>query len=302
MKKALFPVLALVLAIGLAIPMAIPFASLVYANSATLVAGNDVIDRVRPGDSWTNFYLVDTTNPFNADGQATEWEIWVGKLVPVQLFIYRNTSSVWSVVETSSVETPTTFGAHTFTLTTPIQVQAGDFVGLYYPGPGGGAVEYDMWGTNIYYNTTSGPVLFTRQNPTGPTAFEYSSDRTYSVRVTGDMCVDIDIKPGSYPNSINLGSNGVVPVAILGSPDFDAATVDPFSVALSGASVRLKGKSGNAGSLEDVNEDGILDLVVQVCTNELLLVEGSSEAVLTATLNGGGTIYGVDTVNIAKGP
>lgn len=29
--------------------------------------------------------------------------------------------------------------------------------------------------------------------------------------------VDIDIKPGSDPNSINLGSNGIVPVTIFGS-------------------------------------------------------------------------------------
>ncbi len=29
------------------------------------------------------------------------------------------------------------------------------------------------------------------------------------------------IKPNSYPNSINLGSNGVVPVAIFGSTTFN---------------------------------------------------------------------------------
>ncbi len=36
--------------------------------------------------------------------------------------------------------------------------------------------------------------------------------------------VEIDIKPGSYPNSINLGNNGVIPVAILSSWEFDATT------------------------------------------------------------------------------
>ncbi len=86
----------------------IPFASPVYADPANLVAGNDVIDRVTSsGDSWTDFYLVDTTNPFNADGRATEWKIYAGKLVPVQLVLYRNTASVWSVVGTSTVENPT---------------------------------------------------------------------------------------------------------------------------------------------------------------------------------------------------
>jgi len=42
--------------------------------------------------------------------------------------------------------------------------------------------------------------------------------------------VEIDIKPGSYPNSINPNSNGVIPVAILTTPSFDATTVDPLSV------------------------------------------------------------------------
>ena len=42
--------------------------------------------------------------------------------------------------------------------------------------------------------------------------------------------VEIDIKPGSDPNSINLRSKGVIPVAILTTEDFDATTVDPLSV------------------------------------------------------------------------
>jgi len=57
--------------------------------------------------------------------------------------------------------------------------------------------------------------------------------------------VDIDIKPGSYPNAINLGSHGLIPVAILSSEDFDAKTVDPDTVELAGANieVKVKGKS-----------------------------------------------------------
>lgn len=43
------------------------------------------------------------------------------------------------------------------------------------------------------------------------------------------ITVDIDIKPGSDPNSINLKSKGVIPVAILTTDDFDAADVAPPS-------------------------------------------------------------------------
>ncbi|MGH7427001.1 MAG: hypothetical protein ACREJ4_01340, partial [Candidatus Methylomirabilaceae bacterium] len=38
--------------------------------------------------------------------------------------------------------------------------------------------------------------------------------------------VDIDIKPGSDPNSINLGDQGRIPLAILTTATFNAADVD----------------------------------------------------------------------------
>lgn len=38
--------------------------------------------------------------------------------------------------------------------------------------------------------------------------------------------VEVDIKPGSCPNSFNLGSHGVLPVALMGTPDFDVTQVD----------------------------------------------------------------------------
>jgi hypothetical protein len=45
---------------------------------------------------------------------------------------------------------------------------------------------------------------------------------------------DIDIKPGSCPNPFNGKSHGSVPVAIVGSADFDVTTIDPASLELAG--------------------------------------------------------------------
>ncbi|HUU82528.1 MAG TPA: proprotein convertase P-domain-containing protein [Phycisphaerae bacterium] len=45
----------------------------------------------------------------------------------------------------------------------------------------------------------------------------------------------LDIKPGSCPNPFNRGSHGVLPVALLGAMDFDAASIDLSSVRLSRA-------------------------------------------------------------------
>jgi hypothetical protein len=80
----------------------------------------------------------------------------------------------------------------------------------------------------------------------------------------------IDIKPGSYPNSVNLGSNGVVPVAVLSSAEFDATTIEADTVILAGAGVAVRGKGNKFLSHhEDVNDDGIDDLVCQVETVNL---------------------------------
>lgn len=114
--------------------------------------------------------------------------------------------------------------------------------------------------------------------------------------------VAIDIKPGSERNSINLNSAGVVPVAILGSDTFDAATVDPTTVSLAGASVRLVGKSGrNSCQLQDVNLDGALDLVCQVYTAEFMIEEGETTAVLEAQTTGGQPIRGEDYIRVVPG-
>jgi hypothetical protein len=91
----------------------------------------------------------------------------------------------------------------------------------------------------------------------------------YSLPAPG--AVTIDIKPGSYPNRINLGSHGVIPVAILSSAGFDATQVDPDTVTLAGASVALRGKGNKyLAHEEDVNGDGLLDLVVLVETENLI--------------------------------
>jgi len=48
--------------------------------------------------------------------------------------------------------------------------------------------------------------------------------------------VDIDVKPKSCPNPINPNSNGVLPIAILGTDSFDVTQVDVDSVTLEGVS------------------------------------------------------------------
>lgn len=112
------------------------------------------------------------------------------------------------------------------------------------------------------------------------------------------MQVGIDIKPGAFPNSINLGSNGVVPVAILSTQTFDARQVDPASVQLAGAHVKVKGNGTPIADLKDVNGDGRMDLVVQVTTNAMELTSGDVRAYLTGKLFNGTPVIGVDSIRV----
>jgi hypothetical protein len=103
----------------------------------------------------------------------------------------------------------------------------------------------------------------------------------------------IDIKPGSYPNSINLGSHGVVPVAVLTTDGFDASTLDPVTVVLAGAAPLR-------WAMEDVDSDGDLDRMFHFQIQELDLNADSIDVALTGQSFGGILVGGTDTVNIVK--
>lgn len=110
--------------------------------------------------------------------------------------------------------------------------------------------------------------------------------------------IAVDIKPGSYPNSINLGANGVVPVAILSQADFLAPDeVDPTSLRLSSAPVRVRGRSHTLCHAEDVNGDALDDLVCQF-ENELDAETGAAYATLVGATYSGVSFSGEDSINV----
>lgn len=73
--------------------------------------------------------------------------------------------------------------------------------------------------------------------------------------------VEVDIKPQSCPNPFNVGSRGVLPVAILGTEDFDVTTIDP-------ASIRLEGVAPIRSNVEDVSTPVMDRKDVCDCTDE----------------------------------
>ena len=107
--------------------------------------------------------------------------------------------------------------------------------------------------------------------------------------------VTIDIKPGGTPNSINLKSKGNVPVAILSDGTFDATTVDRSTVVFAGAAPLPIGQAK-----EDVNGDGLLDVVLHFDTQRLNLQTSATEACLTGKTVKGQEFKGCDCVRIVK--
>ena len=122
--------------------------------------------------------------------------------------------------------------------------------------------------------------------------------------------VPVDIKPMSSPNPLNVNSKGVLPVAILGTEDFDVTQIDPATILLEGIAP-LRWALEDVGSPDDplAGPDGFVDLTLKFATQEIVPVLGDvndgDNVVLNLTGNlkeefGGTPIEGEDVVRIIK--
>lgn len=81
-------------------------------------------------------------------------------------------------------------------------------------------------------------------------AGDWSYDSNVFIKAESFVCapeIDIDIKPTSCPNPLNVGSGGVLPVAVLGTADVDVQNLDPSLLLLEGVVAPLR------WSIEDVS-------------------------------------------------
>jgi hypothetical protein len=146
---------------------------------------------------------------------------------------------------------------------------------------------------------------------------------------TGVIPVAIDIKPQSCPNPLNVkfkggsmisaagsgmptGAGGVLPVAILGTADFDVSLVDPTTVMLEGVAALRWNMEDVTTPVVDGEEcecttdpgDGLMDLTLKFNKSAIIASIGAvnNGDVLELTLTGetfdGRTINGSDCVII----
>jgi hypothetical protein len=132
--------------------------------------------------------------------------------------------------------------------------------------------------------------------------------------------VAVDIKPSSCPNPLNLigiqnngrGNGGTLPVAILGSEEFDVSMIDPAEILLEGVptvrwnseDVASAGASGDDCECTTAGPDGHMDLTLKFSRREIAAVLGSVQSgdeltlTLTGRLHDGTPITGSDCVII----
>ena len=160
------------------------------------------------------------------------------------------------------------------------------------PVGGTGTVTVDVTplAGGIYTNTASVSTA-----STDPVATNNQDSSTIDVFIP----VTIDIHPGTTPNPINPDRSGSIPVAILTTPTFDAATVN-FATACWGddgaPAERDCTETHGTGHLRDVDKDRDDDLLLHFDMPGAGIDAGDTKACLTARTFGGVGVYGCDSV------
>jgi hypothetical protein len=93
----------------------------------------------------------------------------------------------------------------------------------------------------------------------------------------------IDLLPGNPDNTIDLASQRVIPIAILGSADFDINDLNPRTLKLRAVSQNLVGKSDKSlCRQQDINGDSYMDLLCDFKTIGFHIEPGDIAIVVNA--------------------
>ena len=148
--------------------------------------------------------------------------------------------------------------------------------------------QNNKWGYCVNYPNTL-------ENCMASGAIDGYSD--YTINPPEPKFISIDIRPKNELNPINISSRGRIVVALLASDDFNPTTeVDTDSLTF--------GQSGDEKSLEycnkkeDVDGDGLLDLICHFKTELTNFVTDDTEGILKGATTDGLSIKGVDSVRI----
>jgi hypothetical protein len=272
----------------------------VVASAETI--GNAISNRTTL-DIATNIAFIDPTLVFPTAGRLESWSFWAtgdsGNVFAVQIYRYTGSKNDWELVYNQEVQIDGPFDGPFFyevPAATPFNVQAGDVVGWWF-GTGGGTIPFDFTGTEevAWSRYISNPQVGDIVDAGSSQAREYSIAANYDPTPEP---IAIDIMPGKHHESISFHSHGEITVAILSTSEFNASDiVDKDSLTF--------GRTGNEDSLafcyyrpEDVNGDGLKDLVCHFYAEDTGFQRGDREGILKGTTKDGMPIQGSDSVKI----
>lgn len=197
----------------------------------------------------------------------------------------------------------------------PWQWGATDYVAFYWLSEAGDGSPVAVLQPGTEYDAfkffTSGPdsPFATFNAPDGGTI---TTGETITDQPPEPVDVEVDVKPGSDSNPVNLKSNGrsqgkspraggVLPVAILTTEDYDATVVEVDTVLLGDAGLP-SAVSPVGSSIEDVDGDGDDDVLLLFSILDLTLSSAiddeTTELLLTGEDADEAAISGVDSVTI----
>ena len=109
------------------------------------------------------------------------------------------------------------------------------------------------------------------------------------------MRVSIDVKPGDTPTTIEPGRQGMIPIAILSTAQFDASTVDASTIRIGPTGTEATIFRSN---MDDVDRDGKIDMLLLVRVQEMAIKCGNTTIILKAKTKAGRQIEGSEVVKL----
>ncbi len=137
------------------------------------------------------------------------------------------------------------------------------------------------------------PLLVWFSQTSDGTSYTQAVDYIYLKLEPEALNINIDIKPEDNLNIINPNSNGVIPVAILTTPIFDATSIKINSLCFGPSLAPIAHKNGH---IQDINGDGSLDLLVHFYTQEIGISCSSTSIILNGEILSGQTFIGEDLI------
>lgn len=166
----------------------------------------------------------------------------------------------------------------------------------YFGGSGtdrGRSVAVDGMGGAYILGETDSSLDFPTTGGAFQTAYGGGSQDAFVAKILDQLTVDVDVKPGSFPNSVNPGSKGMIPVALLSTSGFDATNADQATLRFGPGAAGIAHSSAHP---KDVDDDGDIDLVLHFRTRETGIACGDETVRLTGETASGQQFEGEDAI------